>query len=88
MVESGDALLNITLLCVEFQVGHIFHATHALEGVQQQLDDLLVTVVNNCGEEFHISKLFLTTVQMYVRVAVVTDHLEAPKIGAGRARSC
>ena len=23
---------------------------------------------------------------MYVRVAVVTDHLEAPKIGAGRVR--
>ena len=51
MVESGDALLNITLLCVEFQVGHIFHATHALEGVHQHLDDLLVTVVDNCGEE-------------------------------------
>ena len=24
---------------------------------------------------------------MYVRVAVVTDHLEAPKIGAGRGRA-
>ena len=33
-----------------------------------------------------LAKLFLTTVQMYIRVAMVTDHLEAPKIGAGRAR--
>ena len=68
-------------------MGHIFHATHALEGVHQHLDDLLVTVDDNCGEEFHISKLFLTTVQMYVRVAVVTDHLEAPRIRAGRVRA-
>ena len=59
-------------------MGHVLHATHALEGVHQHLDDLLVTVVDNCGEEFHTSKLLITTVQMYVRVAMVTYHVEAP----------
>ena len=67
-------------------MGHVLHATHALEEVHQHLDDMLVTVIDNCGEEFHTSKLFLTTVQKYVRVAMVTDHFEAPKIGAEHVR--
>ena len=49
------------------------HAIHALVGVNQYLVDLLVIVVDNCGDEIHTIKvLLLPTMGMN----------EAPKAGA------